>query len=273
MASTPNTLRRKVSKKRAAVKKSRPARRQTTLGSPRTKLTRKAGISKRKGRSKNPKRQDARRALKYAKLGILPPPTKPFEENCFQRTPVPEEYVFVPKGDVYITRHCRSKTKESERTVYVVYDNEGKYPLGLRVPSDIHSAVLESAAATADSRASAVKLRDEKELAHSRKVLRSEFPLMPVESLNTILDHAFRKGSGRVGRTSQIEDESKAAMAVEAHIRHTHTPYEELLRTGTNRDVARRQVWDKVHTIMEAWKGCGKQQSTSALTLRSRKAK
>ncbi|KAH8433513.1 DUF2293 domain-containing protein [Aspergillus melleus] len=266
--------RKKVSKKRAAVKKSRPARRQTTiLGSPRTKLTRKAGISKRKDRSKNPKREVARQTLKYTKLGILPPSTKPFEENCFKQMPMPEEYVFVPKGDVYVTRHCRSKTKESERTVYVVYENDGKYPLGLRVPSDIHSAVLESAAATADSRASAVKLRDEKELAHSRKILRSEFPLMPVESLDTVLDHAFCKGSGRVGRTSQIEDESKAAMAVEAHIRHTHTPYEEMLRAGTNRDVARRQVWDKVHTIMEAWQGRGKQQSTSALTLRSRKAK
>ncbi|KAK1138314.1 hypothetical protein N8T08_002855 [Aspergillus melleus] len=260
---------RKKVPKRAAVKKSRTARRQTTiLGSPRTKLTRKAGISKRKDRSKNPKREVARRTLKYTKLGILPPSTKPFEENCFKQMPMPGEYVFVPKGDVYVTRHCRSKTKESERT-----ENDGKYPLGLRVPSDIHSAVLESAAATADSRASAVKLRDEKELTHSRKILRSEFPLMPVESLDTVLDHAFCKGSGRVGRTSQIEDESKAAMAVEAHIRHTHTPYEELLRAGTNRDVARRQVWDKVHTIMEAWQARGKQQSTSALTLRSRKTK
>jgi hypothetical protein len=34
---------------------------------------------------------------------------------------MPDGYVLVPKGDVYITRHCRSKTKESERIVYVVY--------------------------------------------------------------------------------------------------------------------------------------------------------
>ncbi|PLB44588.1 hypothetical protein P170DRAFT_288901 [Aspergillus steynii IBT 23096] len=271
MASTPNTTRRKVSKKRAGLKKkSRPIRRPTTLGSPRTKLTRKAGISK---RIKRPKRQDPRRALKYANLAILPPPTKPFEENCFIRTPIPENYVFVPKGDVYITRHCRSKTKETERTVYVVYDNEAKYPQGLRVPSDIYDAVLKSAAATAESRASAVKLRDEKDLAHSREVLSSEFPLMPTESLDAILDHAFCKGSGRVGRTSLVDEENKAAMAVEAHIRHTHTPYEELLRAGTSRDTARRNVREKIQSIMAAWQGGGKQPSTTELTLRSRKAK
>lgn len=96
---------------------------------------------------------------------------------------------------------------------------------------------------------------------------------MPVESLDAVLDHAFRKGSRRVGRTSQIEDESKASMAVEAYVRHTHTSYEELLRSGTSRDVARRQVWEKVHTIMAAWQGGGKQKSAGGLALRSRKAK
>lgn len=34
---------------------------------------------------------------------------------------MPDGYVLVPKGDVYITRHCRSKTKESDQIVYVVY--------------------------------------------------------------------------------------------------------------------------------------------------------
>jgi hypothetical protein len=34
---------------------------------------------------------------------------------------LPADYVFVPRGDVYITRNCRSKTKESQRLVYKVY--------------------------------------------------------------------------------------------------------------------------------------------------------
>lgn len=42
-------------------------------------------------------------------------------QNCLEREPLPAGYVFVPKGDVYITRHCRSETKDSQQMVYVVY--------------------------------------------------------------------------------------------------------------------------------------------------------
>lgn len=42
-------------------------------------------------------------------------------QNCVERQPLPAGYVFVPKGDVYITRHCRSQTKEAQQVVYVVY--------------------------------------------------------------------------------------------------------------------------------------------------------
>ncbi|KLJ11770.1 hypothetical protein EMPG_13075, partial [Blastomyces silverae] len=33
----------------------------------------------------------------------------------------PPGYVFVPKGDVYITRNCRSLSHEAKQTVYTVY--------------------------------------------------------------------------------------------------------------------------------------------------------
>ena len=42
-------------------------------------------------------------------------------QNIVEHVAMPPGYVLVPKGDVYITRHCRSKTKDSERIVYVVY--------------------------------------------------------------------------------------------------------------------------------------------------------
>jgi len=64
-----------------------------------------------------------RQAKKYSKYkrGILPVSQEPLEQFCFERDPLPSGYVFVPKGDVYVTRHCRSKTRESRRVVYVVY--------------------------------------------------------------------------------------------------------------------------------------------------------
>ncbi|KAL2006875.1 hypothetical protein VTN00DRAFT_9543 [Thermoascus crustaceus] len=187
------------------------------------------------------------------KQNEVPVSTEPLEKNCLQRHPVPEGYVFVPKGDVYITRHCRSQTKESGRTVYVVYDNEGKRTRGLRVPQDIYNAVLRSAAETASARADAVRQRDEKDTKQARELLRAQFPAMPAASLETVVNHAFLKGSGRVGRTSKRTDERKAELAVEAHIRHTHTPYEELLDAGMDREEARELVWDTIQQIKAEW--------------------
>lgn len=48
------------------------------------------------------------------------------KQNIFERAAMPEDYVFVPKGDVYITRHCRTDTKTSNRVVYLVYVSEPK---------------------------------------------------------------------------------------------------------------------------------------------------
>jgi len=80
---------------------------------------------------------------------------------------------------------------------------------------------------------------------------------MPNETLEIILNHAFLKGSGRVGRTSTTTDKRKATLAVEAHIRHIHTPYEMLLASGVERREAREKVWPDVKAIKKAWEGSG----------------
>ncbi|OJI97196.1 hypothetical protein ASPVEDRAFT_119655 [Aspergillus versicolor CBS 583.65] len=209
------------------------------------------------------------RMVKY-QLATQWPSSEPFEKNCLQRDPLPADYVFVPRGDVYVTRNCRSKTKESQRLVYKVYDNTGKRSQGIRVPADVYTTVLQSAQETAESRAGAVKLRDQKDLAQSRELLCKQFPLMPVGSLDVILHHAFLKGSGRVGRTTTTSDERKAILAVEAHIRHMHTPYEILLRQGKSRDDARKEVWEMVQAIRMAWAGQGHGVQPALLPVRSR---
>lgn len=85
---------------------------------------------------------------------------------------------------------------------------------------------------------------------------------MPTESLEAIINHAFLKGSGRVGRTTTKSEERKAILAVEAHIRHVHTPYEELLRKGMKRRKAREAVWEKVRAIRGTWQGVQDQERT-----------
>ncbi|KAL4898840.1 hypothetical protein BDW74DRAFT_184309 [Aspergillus multicolor] len=180
--------------------------------------------------------------LQKCKLPTEWPSPEPFEKNCLERATMPADYVFVPRGNVYVTRHCRSQTKQDHRLVYKVYDNTGKKPLGIRVPANVYTDVFQSAEETAESRANAVKARDEKEQTHYREVLSKQFPLMPTELLSTILDHAFLKGSGRVGRTTIKSEIEKVNLAVDAHIRHVHTPYEALLRSGVARDEARKEI-------------------------------
>ncbi|KAJ5779949.1 hypothetical protein N7457_005109 [Penicillium paradoxum] len=212
-----------------------------------------------------PNETKKRRKPKRAWVELIPVSNDPLEKNIVEYVPMPDDYVLVPKGDVYVTRHCRSKTKESERTVYVVYNRAGKRTLGIRVPTDIHKEVLESAAATKESRANAVQVRDARDLSKSRDLLKKEFPLMPKETLKTVLGHAFLKGSGRVGRTAMISDEQKTLLAVEAHIRHVHTPYEKLLEDGVSRKDAREQVWSTIQAVERAWQGCEKVETKLAL--------
>ncbi|KAJ5704256.1 hypothetical protein N7493_011394 [Penicillium malachiteum] len=196
-----------------------------------------------------------------AKSKILPPSFDPLEKNIFERVPMPENYVFVPKGNVYITRHCRTITKESNRVVYLVYAKSGKRTRGIRVPEEVHAKVCDMETSTAKTRADAAEARDVKATSRNRVLLREEYPFMPAKSLKIILDHAFLKGSGRVGRTTRMSDERKAELAVEAHIRHVHTPYDELLNGGTRRDKARRMVWPAIKRIKKLWVD-GKEEDT-----------
>ncbi|KAL1959452.1 hypothetical protein VTO42DRAFT_1897 [Malbranchea cinnamomea] len=182
------------------------------------------------------------------------PSTKRGERIRFDTQGPPDGYAFVPKGDVYVTRHCRLQTHESGRTVYVVYSPKTNTQRGLYVPRDVRAAVLASARETAASRSVAVAQKDARDERRARMLLERGFPAMPEDDLHAVLGHAFRKRSGRVGRSGTVRDEeTKVRLAVEAHIRHVHTEYESLLRSGVEKSVAREQVWGKVKEIKEQW--------------------
>ncbi|KKA19796.1 hypothetical protein T310_6221 [Rasamsonia emersonii CBS 393.64] len=187
----------------------------------------------------------------------LPATDDPWEEPCLEADPMPEDYVFVPKGDVYITRYCKSHTKDRG--------------MGIRIPKDAYDYVMGMAKRTAEYRAEAVRLRDERALKRARKVLQTQFPAMPEASLEAVLQHAFLKGSGRVGRSTTQTDENKAILAVEAHIRHTHTPYESLLEAGLDRNEARDAVRDTVQAIKDQWAGKSDSATTQATTVSTAK--
>ncbi|EGE85736.1 hypothetical protein BDDG_08681 [Blastomyces dermatitidis ATCC 18188] len=168
----------------------------------------------------------------------------------------PPDYVFVPKGDVYITRNCRSLSHEAKQTVYTVYNPKTQRTLGLYIPSQIHDTVTKAAANTLPARARAVAQKDARDTSKARALLRAQFPAMPAETLETVLGHAFLKGSRRVGRSGKVaSEEVKVGLAVDAHIRHVHTEYERLLRDGVQREEARKRVWGAVRRVRELWEG------------------
>lgn len=46
---------------------------------------------------------------------------------------------------------------------------------------------------------------------------------------------------------------SKDTSIIVAHVRHFHTPYDTLLRSGTERYEARQQTGEKVHSVLREW--------------------
>lgn len=169
-------------------------------------------------------------------------------------TPLPNGYVFVGKGDVYKTRNCRKLTHEAGHPVHVVQaTNKSKTTLGIRVPRSIHEQVLAEAAATKDARASAVVRRDRALEDKTRVEILRLFPQIPLRHLEDILRHTLAKNSGRVGRTGTTSLAEAARLAVCAHVRHTFTDYDNMLKNGVEGEKARTMVFPAVKEKIEEW--------------------
>ena len=81
------------------------------------------------------------------------------------------------------------------------------------------------------------------------------FPGCPIEEQQEIAEHACRKYSGRVGRSAAAKELQASAidLAVQAHVRHRHTQYDEPLQNGVDRDEARAQVAAAVAECLDTW--------------------
>lgn len=191
---------------------------------------------------------------------MAPPPAEP-RVRFF--SPMPKDYQFVPKGDVYVTANVRKRTHAVGATLYVVVD-KNKKPIGIRCPTKIHEEVNADAEASAAHRATAVKSRDAAVEHEFKAELLRLYPKMPQESVRNILQQALEKRRRRVGRTTKLDIKTKVQLAVVAHIRHRHTRYEELLKTGTGRDKARRLVADESKRVALSWM-CSRSKQPSSL--------
>ncbi|KAK7952934.1 hypothetical protein PG988_013628 [Apiospora saccharicola] len=169
--------------------------------------------------------------------------------------PVVKGYIFVPKGNVYITANCRRLTQAAKKTVYAVINHQRR-SLGIRVPTSIHAQVLQDERASRADRTSAVQKRDAAMEKQFREAILDQFPKTPAASVPLVVKRAMLKGSRRVGRTGKLDIETKAKLAVRAHIRHTHTDYDGMLRSKTHtKNQARDVVLAKIDEVAKSWGG------------------
>lgn len=140
------------------------------------------------------------------------------------------------------------------KRLYVVA--EKSKTLGLRAPKWIINHAYNEERSTRTKRQEAVATRDSAIERAFADAAREQFPDMPAEDADAVIARAVKKRSGRVGRTGTLSIESKVRLAVGAHIRHTHTNYDKLIRQkGGGREAARKEVQGDVKEVLNKWQG------------------
>jgi len=174
-----------------------------------------------------------------------------------------DHLVFLPAGDTALTRRAR---KNSRLTAVVLKWSRARKRYerqGLLVEDEALERAEQACAADAATRearrASAAERRaelDDQYVARFAARVRELYTLCPRGREKLIAEHACRKYSGRVGRSSAAKalDENAIRLAVVAHVRHTETNYDELLVSGCDRQEARARVDDQLSTVLRAWK-------------------
>jgi hypothetical protein len=151
---------------------------------------------------------------------------------------IPEGWEFLPRGDAFVTRRVK---KGPHWVLGGRYNKKGGYtPVkGVFAPA---AAIEETQAAAEATKAKREQARPKaaRQREQAETQYRHEFEEACVRFLNFAPDHrelaqtiasetaatACQKYSGRVGRTSHLDLDEKAALAVRAYIRHNHTDYD-----------------------------------------------
>ena len=225
---------------------------------------RSAGKSNRSKRPAKKRRHNEKKSTSSTAKGPVNLLRFPTEQLSRRPNQPPPGYVFVKRGNVYVTRHCRLLTRIHRMILYVVVGMD-KSQIGLHVPRKIFLQVRKQEKATAAARREAVLTRDTHELEKTKQLISRLYPSIPASSLDKVLSHAYEKGSGRVGRSTTSTAELKAHRAVQAHARHQFTLYDQILRAGREnrqkqlfservRKEARDQIDSELKLILRSWK-------------------
>lgn len=170
---------------------------------------------------------------------------------------------FLPSGDVALSRRSRKNSKLSAVVLKWSQARKRYERQGLLVEEEALKIAEEECLVDSEARARQRERERERREILDRKYaerfaerIREFFPQCPAKTEKKIAEHACLKYSGRVGRCAKAKDldEEAVRLAVIAHIRHEHTPYDTLLAKGDDRWDARNEVEEKVQQLLISWK-------------------
>ena len=177
-----------------------------------------------------------------------------------------DRLVFLPAGDAALSRRARKHSPLSAVVVRFSRARKRYERQGLLVTEEgLATAEQECAAdapmrAAAGARAALGREEEDREfVAALTQAILERFPGCPPAEARVIAMHAALRNSGRVGRSAAGRALVPQAvdLAVVAHIRHTHTNYDELLMRGTERFDARALVREQSERVLAKWSSAG----------------
>jgi hypothetical protein len=174
--------------------------------------------------------------------------------------------VYLPRGDAALTRRAARYSKL--RAVLVRFSrSRGRYERqGVLVEEAALQRAEQECLKDAEARARARERRAGREAeldqgyrAKFARRVQQRYPSCPAVEAVAIAEHACRKYSGRIGRTAAAKefDSDAIDLAVRAHVRHSHTRYDELLGSGWDRHDARAAVQTETEAILDKWRASG----------------
>ncbi|MFV2062159.1 MAG: DUF2293 domain-containing protein [Chloroflexota bacterium] len=173
-----------------------------------------------------------------------------------------EHLWFLPRGDTALTRRARKHSRLSAVVLQWSRSRRRYERQGLLVEATALAQAEEECLADADlrearrERAADERARwDEHFMVDFASAIQDRLPGCPEDDAVKVARRACERSSGRVGRTEagRALSAETIELAVRAHIRHQHTPYDDYLMDGWDRGRARDEVRPVVDEVMERW--------------------
>ena len=182
--------------------------------------------------------------------------------TCLNCSPF-SNYTLLPSGDAAMTR--RSK-KHSELCGIVLewnqrrkrYERRGQFVELEAIERSKKECIKDQAIRSERNKKAAIRreIQDSKYIADFARAIANRYPNCPKNRTIKIAQHACEKHSGRVGRTAQAKsfDLNMIDLAVEAHIRHSETNYDEQFGKGKSKKEIRSDLKFEIQQIMTKWR-------------------